>query len=349
MPQAALEYLTSGTEETIGPIVVLFGDDAFLKRHVRQRIARQVLGDDEDSDLSLRRVEGPAAQWSEIEGELQTRSLFGSAQRMVVVDDAEGMVSKYRGELEQYAERPSRSGVLVLDAKSWNRSTRLAKAVAKVGMAVDCRAPRQREVLPWLRQWASSAHAVELSANALRLLVDRVGPELGLLDQELAKLALVAPPNKKIGTELIIQHVGAWRTQTAWEMIDAALDGNAPEAIRLLEGLLTAGEHPVGVLSQIGATLRRLSDATHAFLDAEARGRPISLADALTRAGVNRYFLEKSQKQLMRLGRHRGQQLSAWLLEADLHLKGASRLAPRHVVEHLLVRLAAPARGASNT
>jgi hypothetical protein len=57
---------------------------------------------------------------------------------------------------------------------------------------------------------------------------------------------------------------------------------------------------------------------------------------------VKGYFLDKNDRQLRRLGRHRGQRLYRWLIEADMDLKGDSPLPPRTIVERLLVQVAAP-------
>jgi DNA polymerase-3 subunit delta len=171
-----------------------------------------------------------------------------------------------------------------------------------------------------------------------------VGPELGLLDQELAKLALSAGPEREITAEMVTRLVGAWRAKTAWDMLDAALDGNAPQAFLQLDRLILAGEHPLAILGQISASLRRLAAATRVVLAAEAAGRRVTPRAALERAGVKGYFLDKTERQLRRLGRHRGQQLYRWLTEADLDLKGDSPAPPRTVLERLLARIStAPA------
>ena len=62
--------------------------------------------------------------------------------------------------------------------------------------------------------------------NAAVLLLELgFGPEFGLLDQELAKLALYADKSGKVTEKLVQELGGGWRTQTAWELIDAALFG----------------------------------------------------------------------------------------------------------------------------
>jgi len=238
--------------------------------------------------------------------------------------------------------KPRPSGVLVLDVKSWPATTRLYKAVAADGLMVDCGVPQAAALGKWLTSWAKQAHNLVLASAAADMLIELVGPELGLLDQELAKLALSVGEDRKVSAELVQQMVGSWRTKTAWEMLDAVLDGQVAVAMNLLDRLLSAGENPIAILGQISASLRRLAAATQLIYQAEAAGRRISLRDALQQAGVKSFFLAKSEQQLRRLTRQRGDRLYQWLLDADLDLKGASVLPARTILERLIVRIAAP-------
>ena len=142
---------------------------------------------------------------------------------------------------------------------------------------------------------------------------------------------------------MVSRMVGGWRAKTTWEMLDAALDGQTAAAMLQLDRLLASGENPVGLLAQISASLRRLAAATRLILQAEAAGRRIALRPALEQAGIRAFALQKAERQLRRLGRQRGGQLYRWLLEADLDLKGDSAIPPRHILERLVLRLAAPA------
>jgi len=140
---------------------------------------------------------------------------------------------------------------------------------------------------------------------------------------------------------MVQQMVGGWRAKTTWVMLDAALAGDAAAALAQLDRLLSSGETPVGLLGQISASLRRLAAATRLILRGEATGRRIALRDALELAGVRSFVLQKTERELRRLGRNRGSQLYHWLLEADLDLKGDSSLSPRLILERLILRLAA--------
>ncbi len=362
----AIDYLQSPADHPPRPVCVAFGDEPFLKRQVLARLREAVLGGGE-ADYSLSAFEGPTAALDEVLEELATVAMFGGGKRLVVVEDADtvarsgggkrpvvaedahkesdnnSFVSRYRGQLEDYVARPKPTGVLLLLVASWPATTKLAKAVVAKGLSIECAAPPAARLAKWLTAWAKQTHGASLEAAAADLLVEMVGPEMGLLDQELAKLAVTVQPGQKISAALVGQVVGSWRAKTVWVMLDAVLDGNVSQALTELDRLLLAGEAPIAILGAVSASLRRLAAATRLVLDGEAAGRRVALRDALQQAGVNAYYLQKVERQLKRLGRHRGDRLYGWLLEADLDLKGDSTLPPRTVLERLFIRLAATA------
>jgi DNA polymerase-3 subunit delta len=337
----ALDYLFQAEPAPPPAVCAVFGDEAFLRREVLRVLREAVLGK-EEGDFSFSTLEGDRAAWHDVAEELATVAMFGGGKRLVFLEEADDFVKRYRSELEDYVARPSRTGVLVLELDSLPSNTRLHKLLAARGGLIDCSAPKEIHLTKRLVDWASRRHGVGLSLAAAEMLVELVGPEIGLLDQELAKLALTAEAGKKISPETIARSVGSWRVKTAWVMLDAALDGKPAEALRQLDRLLAAGEQPIGVLAQIAATLRRLGAATRLVLQTEAAGRRPVLASALEQAGVKPFVLKKVEQQLRRLGRRRGAKIYDWLLDADLDLKGDSRLPPRLILERLLIRLASP-------
>lgn len=342
-----MEGVVAAGEAILGPawkdvpsVVVFFGSESFFKTHLWRCVRVAVVGDKAD-EWSLRVFDGENADWRDVEAELRTVAMFGP-RRLVRVESADALVSKNRAALEEYVAQPARKSVLVLELSSFPSNTRLHKAAAASGLVVDCAPPPPAAIAKWLWRWAKAAHHVEMDDAAAKLLVDLVGAELGLLDQETAKLALWAGDPPRITAELVSERTGAWRARTAWELIDAALDGKPAEAIKLLDQLLSAGEQPIGILAQISSTLRRLAAATRLIIRGEQIGKRPPLRQALLQARVNPHFVEKTQKQLERLGRVRARTLYRRLLEADLDLKGASALPPRLLLERLILFLAAP-------
>jgi DNA polymerase-3 subunit delta len=336
----ALDFLKSPPTDVPG-VVVLFGDEAFLRRRALIELARLVLGDDEDP-YGRTNYDGRDARLAPILEDLATRSMFGGTRRLVVVTDADELISEHRAEWETYVAKPKKSGVLVLCVKTWPSNTKLYKAVAASGLSVDCKSPSAAQIPRWLRDWASQVHGKKLSASAAEMMVELVGSEMGILEQELAKLVALAGEDV-IDEKLVEDAVGGWRVKTTWDMLDAAAAGKAGEALAQLDRLLSGGETAVGLLAQMSYTLRKFAGAARVLCEAEAEGRALPpLRTALTSVGIKPFVLDKAEPQFRQLGRTRASRLYRWLLETDMDLKGDSPLAPRVILERLIVRMAQP-------
>ncbi|MFZ1932191.1 MAG: DNA polymerase III subunit delta [Thermoguttaceae bacterium] len=340
-PATALDYLANPAKYPAKPVCAVFGDETFLRRQTILALRSAVLGG-EDADFSLTAFEGRDTPFRDVHEVLSTVAMFGGGCRLAVVENADDFVSRYRPQLEDYVAKPSRSGVLVLDLDSLPGNTRLYKSIAATGLLIDAGSPPPARLTKWLTDWTKQHHRAAISPAAADLLVERIGPELGLLDQELAKLALLAGEERKITPDLVGRSVGGWRTKTTWEMLDAAMDGHVSDAMLQLDRLLGSNEQPIAILAQISASLRRFAAATRLVLQSEAAGRRPNLRQVLEQAGVKPFVLQKAERQLRLLGRQRGSQLYRWLLQADLDLKGESTMPPRVILERLIVRLAAP-------
>src|SRR5262249_25486448 len=153
---------------------------------------------------------------------LSTRALFGGGRHMVVVDEADEFVSENRPALEDYVAHPKPASLLVLDVKTWPSTTRLYKALAERGLQIECKFPSPARLLKRLAAHAEKQHGAKLEPAAAELLAETVEPDLGLMDQELAKLAALAGAGGTITADLVQEAVGGWRAKTAWEMLDAA-------------------------------------------------------------------------------------------------------------------------------
>src|SRR5262249_2510934 len=135
-------------------------------------------------------MSGDTVQWSTVRGELDTLP-FLSPRRVVVIESADPFVTEFRGTLEKYVARPSNCGVLVLEVKSWPSNTKLAKLVPEAATIV-CKTPQSDRLIRWSATRANEAYQKRLGPDAAAWLVELVGPDMGLLDSELAKLAVYA-------------------------------------------------------------------------------------------------------------------------------------------------------------
>jgi len=314
-------------------LFVVQGDEDFLRRRVLQAIRQVVLGEGGGADgLSFSVHPGDTATFAAVMDELQMVPFFGE-RRLIVVDNADPFVTLHRAALEKAVANLPSSGVLVLDVKSWPSTTRLAKMLDATATIV-CKAPAAYRLPQWCVKWAASQEQKQLPPAAAELLVELVGPEMGLLDQELLKLAIYVGDRKRIDVEDVDKLVGRGRSQDTWKIFDAIGAGEAKTALNILDRLLDQGEEPIRLLGAFSKQLRQLAQAYRLTL----LGRPLALA--LQEVGVPPFGIKQRENMLKHLGRRRLERLYDWLLEADQGAKGGSQLLPRTLLERLVLRLA---------
>jgi DNA polymerase-3 subunit delta len=327
----SLAFLEQVSETDPKPFYVLPGDEEFLKRQVLAALQDLILGD-EDRAFGLSTHPGDRATFGAIRDELDTLP-FLSSRRLVIVENADPFVTRYRSELEKFVAEPPRTGVLVLEVKSWPSNTRLAK-LTPTGATIICKAPPAFKLADWCVQWTAKRHSKQLTGAAAHLLVDLVGPEMGLLDQELTKLAVYAGKSNRIDAADVDKLVGSSREENTWKIFDAIGAGQAREALGILNRLFDQGEEPLRLLGAFSMQLRRLAQA------ARLNQQEQSLTAALDKAGVPPFAQRGCEQQLRHLGWRRADQLYDWLLDVDQGLKGGSQLPARTLLERLVVQLA---------
>jgi DNA polymerase-3 subunit delta len=339
----SLTFLERAAKAKPRPFYVLHGDEHFLKRQVLAAL-RQVVLAGGDPEFGVSTHAGDKAAWAAVHDELETLP-FLAPRRLVVVENADPFVTRERARLEKYVtaleEAASKStGVLVLDVQAWPAHTRLAKLVGGDAL-LTCKAPPAARLPEWCREWSLARHGKDVSVPAARLLVDLVGGDMGLLDQELAKLAAYAGDRARVEEPDVDRLVGNSRSENTWRIFDLIGTGQTAEALTLLDRLFDQGEDPLRLLGAFSMQLRRLAQVSRLT----AQGT--SLNAALEDAGVPPFARRNAEQQLRHLGRRRLDRLYDWLLETDLGLKGGSQLPPRTLLERLVVRLARPAPAAA--
>lgn len=333
----ALEFLKRSKQGRSHPLYVLSGDDEFLLRQVRQELVGFLLAD-ADPAYALSVYDPDCAVWPTIRTELQTLP-FLSPRRVVVIEQADSFVSAHRAELEKYLADPA-PGTLILIVKTWSSTTRLAKAIPDAATII-CRTPKPAQLPAWCIQRAKSVYSKRLEDRAADLLVQYSEPALGILDQELSKLATYVGGTDRITVDDVDRLVGRTRPAETFKIFDAIGQGQPALAMQILQRLLAQGHEPIALLGAFSWQLRRLGLAWR------RNQQGSRLSDALRQVGFNDWQIPQAETQMRRLGRRRLNHLIDWLVETDLGLKGSSPLPPAMQLERLLLRLIATGTSAS--
>ena len=201
-------------------ICVLYGAEAMLKRQHLDRLRDALQA--EHGQIETIIFDGVTVELADVLDELRSYGLM-QQYKVVIVDDADQFVGRYRQALERYAVSPVDNATLVLRSGKWNKG-KLDKAIEKVGCLIKCEALSQPEAAQWLMLRAKANHSRELDQATAMTLVRRLGSDLTRLDAEVAKLALLTADGEPIDAGLIDDVVGRGSDEDAWEVQEAFLE-----------------------------------------------------------------------------------------------------------------------------
>ena len=349
----AFDFLDPDATLERSPFFVLFGDDRFLQLRVKKYLLSQLASEEAEFDVAS--FDGDAARWADVNDQLSTRSLFSQgSDRLAIVENGDGFVKKYRGELEDLVAKPPSTGCLILLVGTWPGNTRLYKSLDKKGFQIHCgepvskrgrsKSPDTGRIVKWIAAMAKTDHGLNLTQALARQLLEIVEWNLGRADQELAKLSLFAGKSGKVTEEEITSIVGGWRAQSIWDAAAAATQGKTDEALQHLANLLQSGEHPLALYGQLSWSLRRYGRLWEGISRQTRNGRKPDLSVSLNQAGFRQWGgeMDVAGSSVKQLGRQRVKQFYQWLLETDLSLKGthSDPTRARFALEQLFFRMA---------
>ncbi len=258
-------------------LVVLAGKDMFLRTHYTQHL-RAALQTKSDSEVETLRFSGDNAQLAEVLDELRSFGLM-QQHKLVVVDDADEFVKKFREPLERYAAAPVETATLLLRAEKWNKGN-LDKLIGKIGAVVDCAPMEGRDAERWVIRHGAEAHGVTITPRGAAMLVEHMGPDRGLLDSEIGKLRAGLPEGEStLDVKQVEATVGRASDEMAWEIQQALLSGDGAGAIAKLHELTDlAGQPKELVMYFVADLVRKLH---HAGVMLQRGGRDFDICKAM--------------------------------------------------------------------
>jgi len=314
----------------IAPAYAVCGTETFLKRRAIAEIRDRVLSP-ADRSLALTEYDGAsgAVTLAEVLDDLRTLP-FLTEHRLVVVREADTFITSYRQDLEAYVEKPSPTGVLLLECRSLPANTRLYKRIAAIGEVVKCDPLKAYQVPQWVVRRCTEAYGQQLDAQAAAMLCDLVGTDLGLLDAELTKLSIYTAPRVRIETKDVQALVGACREEAIWGVMSAVLEGDVRKALLVWEDVWeTDRAASARAIAGLAYKVRQLLGAKRA----QQAGAPLNELEQMMMVFRNPRRL---QAELAAFSTDQVEQMLGRLLEADLAAKTGGA-AVRSSVEAFIV------------
>ncbi len=325
----------------IRPVYLVYGEEPFLVEEV-YRALRAAVVRPETADFNFHVLEPGPDQVDQALSLAQTQPFFAD-RRLVVVKDCPAIVPRRRtggdeepredkgdAALLSYLKAPVPSTVLLFLAAAVDARRKTAKALIAAGGAVECQPLKPEDAAMWVQQRAQSA-GKRLGVQAAHLLVERVGPDLGLLARELEKLVLYVGRAGEIRPADVETMVANLAETEIYLLTDAVLRRDRARAVLLLERLLEQVDHPLQLLSALINRFRQL------LLVKALAARRLPRREAAQLARMHPYAFGKLAEHAAAVDRAQITAALRRLLEADLAVK--SGFDPRLTLETVVVEL----------
>ncbi|MDH7486069.1 MAG: DNA polymerase III subunit delta [Anaerolineae bacterium] len=309
-------------------ITLIHGDEEFLRAEALQGV-KAALGPSEMADLNTTHLDGRKVTLGELRQTCDTVP-FLSTRRLVVVDSLLDRLAGEKGptkaqdaylqELIGYLDQvPESTELVFVEAQTVSHGHPLLRRIQELAQdrrarVMLCQRKRRDDLVNWIETRAR-ARGGQITRDGTYELINTVGDNLRLLDQELQKLIAYTAGQRAIGREDVRLLVPEAAEANIFQMVDALGQGNGRRAIVLLHQLLDEGAAPLYLLSMIVRQYRLLLQVKELI----AQGlRPSAIASELK---LRDFVVEKMTGQARRYSLPQLEAIYERLLETDLAIK----------------------------
>jgi DNA polymerase-3 subunit delta len=243
----------------LGGVFYLHGDDEFRKGQAVRSLVDAHL-DPGTRDFNLDRLRGKDVASEHLASVLGTPPMMAE-WRVVVVTEVEAFAGspKAREVLLSVMKTPPPGLALILSCtKPTGSRAKFYSQLASTARSLEFRPLSQDDVPGWLMERAAEAWGVEMEPAAARALAQAVGTDLGILNQEIEKLAGYVQDGRPITRDDVEAAGTSLPKQDRWSWIDLVGQRRFQEALGTLGVLVGQGESGVGLSISLATHFLRL-------------------------------------------------------------------------------------------
>jgi len=198
------------------PIYFLMGEETYYIDLITDFIANNVLTDAEKA-FNQTILYGKDSDITDIIHAASRFPMMANNQ-VIIVKEAQNL--KKIEELVHYAEKPLNSTILVINYKykTLDKRKKLYKVLQKNGVIVEFKKKYENEIPAWIDSYLKDKN-VKIEPTASMLLAEYLGVKLSKISNELDKLIITLPKDKKnITSELIEKNIGISKDYNVFEL-----------------------------------------------------------------------------------------------------------------------------------
>jgi DNA polymerase-3 subunit delta len=317
----------------IKPIYFLMGEEPYYIDKLSDYIEQNVLTEDEKGfnqtvlygrDVTIEDIVSTAKRYPMM------------AERQVVIVKEAQDLSRTIDKLENYAENPMPSTVLVLcyKYKTLDKRKKMTKILAKNGVVYESKKLYENQVGEWIKRILSGkSYSIEPKANAM--LVEFLGTDLSKINNELEKLQIILPKGSTITPKHIEENIGFSKDFNIFELRKAIGDRNQLKAYTIADNFAqNPKDNPIVVTTSLVFSFFVQLLKYHGLKDKN----PNNVAKVL---GVNPFFLKDYDIALKNYPMRKVSQIVASLRDTDVKSKGvgANALPQSDLLREMLYKI----------
>lgn len=317
--------MTATSTRSVPPLVLISGPETVIAERALASTLEELR--ESASDLEVVRLAAATYEAGSL-GMHASPSLFGG-EKCIVVQDLDEAADELQEDLLAFLAAPEPEVTLVVTHKSGQRGTKvldtLKKTQARVLEAPAIKSDRDKTDFA-MHEFRRARR--KATPEAVRALIEAVGKDV----RELAAACsqLVADTTGVIDEQLVAKYHGGKVEASGFRVADAAVAGDAGEALRLLRHAIATGVDPVPIVAVLAGQLRQLVK-----VGAAGRGRSADIARDL---GMAPWQVDKARRGLSGWGPEGlGESIQAVAL-ADFEVKGGAR-DPVYSVERAILTI----------
>lgn len=213
-----------------------------------------------------------------------------SPKRVVVYKNIEEVKEKEWEVLFPILENPVESTVLILVAEKVDKRKKFFKKISENGIVVEMKRPYENQMPMWV-EYIAQKNDVEISREAVQMMIQFVGNNLSEIQNEMGKLRSFIGERNKIEAEDVLKSVSHSRIENVFDLANAIGRADRAQALTCLAHLLEQGQNEVGALAMISRHIRILATLN------EGQKEGLTGMRLSARAGIPQFFLKDYMDQ----------------------------------------------------
>ncbi|HDM76527.1 MAG TPA: DNA polymerase III subunit delta [Deltaproteobacteria bacterium] len=211
------------------------------------------------SSINVRQLDAEEVEPDDVIEEACTPPFF-SDRRLLIVKNVDKWSQAAQKKLLPVLKNPPSFTVLVLIGESPAKLQTISTLLRKKNGLISGEAPRDRDLIGWIRKRAQ-AKGKNISGPAAAHLLELVGKDLRELSNALDKLIAYTDKTRNIEVKDVLDALDDIRTRSIFELTDAFGNRMLVTAIKSVRRLLETGESPLRIISMLDRQLRNIWQA----------------------------------------------------------------------------------------